>query len=356
MNDIVIRPPGGQLERPTRSAASDWPQEAVDFANELAALYPAGDPYPGIVGAWIARQKRTNTRQSYVRQFRTWDTYCRDTNNHPLQARFTLAEAFSRYLETAPTLRPVKGGHRGERAPTGPPLADTSRANLLSACSSFHAYAVRVRNDGIDPFALVNRPDIDPDYSPTKGSKESDTAKLLDAAYADGPRSYALFSVLYTMAMRLDMALGARVEKLTYDQGHRVLDVVVKGGRTVQKTVPPSTGHAIDILLAGRTEGLIFQTRTGNAMDKKNVWKLLRRIAAQAGVSNASTIHPHVLKHDAITHALKAPDAKLHHVQDFADHKDPRTTRRYDRRRGAHDSSPAYGVASRMVERRRDDD
>lgn len=357
MTDLVPRPSSGQLSTARRSPVNDWPPEARDFANELGALYPHGDPYPALAGAWIARQKRPNTRQTYVRQYRVWDEYCRESGTHPLEARFTLAEAFSRHLETAPTMRPVKGGRRGERAPTGPPRSDTTRANLLSACSSFHTYAVRARNDGIDPFALVARPDVDPDYSPTKGSTEAESARLLDAAYDDGPRSYALVSVIYTMAMRVDMTLSARVERLGHNEGHRVLDVITKGGRVVQKVVPPGTGHALDLYLDGRTTGVIFQTRTGKPLDPKYVWKLLRRLAAKAGIKNAETFHPHVLKHDALTHALAAPGAKLHHVQDFGDHKDPRTTRRYDRRRGALAASPAYGIAARLAEaRNRTDD
>ncbi|MDX3343737.1 tyrosine-type recombinase/integrase [Streptomyces sp. ME02-6979.5a] len=351
MTTLVPRP-SGQLAKATRSPVDDWPAEARQLADELAALYPDGDPLPAVAGAWIARQKRANTRQSYARQYKVWDQYAREAGTHPFEARFTLAEAFSRYLETAPTLVPVKGGYRGERAPTGPPRSDTSRANLLSACSSFHAYAVRARGKGADPFDLVARPDIDPDYSPTKGNTEDEAARLIDAAYEDGPRSYALVCVIYTMAMRLDMTLKAKVDKLGHSEGHRVLDVELKGGRHVLKPVPPETGHAIDVLLDGRTTGYIFQTRTGKPLDPKYVWKLLRRLAAAAGIKNAATFHPHVLKHDAITHALKAPGAKLHHVQDFADHKDPRTTRRYDRRRGALSSSPAYGVAARLAERR----
>lgn len=352
MGEIVVRPRAGELTTAVRSAVQDWPEEAVDFANELGALYPDGDPYPGMAGAWIARQRRTNTRQTYVRQYRTWDTYCRETRAHPLEARFTLAEAFSRYLETAPTMVPVKGGYRGERTPTGPPRSDATRANLLSACSSFHAYAVRARGEGIDPFALVARPEVDPDYSATKGSTEEESARLMDAAYDDGPRSYALVMAIYTMAMRMDMILKARTEDRAVDQGHRILKVVLKGGREKFKVVPPATDHAIDLYLGGRTTGVIFQTRNGKPLDPKYVWKLLRRLAAAAGIANADSFHPHVLKHDAVTHALKAPDAKLHHVQDFADHKDPRTTRRYDRRKDALDSSPAYGVAARLAARR----
>lgn len=350
-SEIVPRPHGGQITTAVRSPVDDWPPEARQLADELAALYPAGDPLPAIAGAWIARQKRTNTRRAYARQYRVWDQYAREAGTHPFDARFTLAEAFSRHLETAPTMQPVKGGRRGERAPIGPPRSDASRANLLSACSSFHAYAVRVRDTGIDPFALVERPDIDPDYSATLGSTEEETAQLIDTAYDDGPRSYALVMSIYTMAMRLDMILGARAEHRGHDRGHQVLKVTLKGGRVKYKVVPPATAHALDVYLDGRTTGVIFQTRTGKPLDPKYVWKLLRRLAAKAGIANAATFHPHVLKHDALTHALKAPDAKLHHVQDFGDHKDPRTTRRYDRRKDALDSSPAYRIAARVAER-----
>ncbi|NUP37022.1 MAG: tyrosine-type recombinase/integrase [Streptomyces sp.] len=351
MTEIAVRPTAGHLSTARRSPVDDWPPEARDFAAELAQHYPDGDPFPGLAGAWIARQKTRNTRTTYVRQFRVWEEYARTSGTHPLEARFPLAEAFSRYLETAPTMQPVKGGHRGQKAPTGPPRSDTARANLLSACSSFHTYAVRARGDGADPFSLVARPDIDPDHSDTQGSTEEESALLLAAAAEDSPRAYALLLAMYSMALRLDSALAARVEDLGYDKGHRTLNVRLKGGRRKTKPIPPATGHALDVYLGGRTTGPLFQTRTGNPLDPKYVWKLVRRLAALAGIANAATFHPHVLKHDAVTHALDDPTAKLHHVQDFADHKDPRTTRRYDRKKGRLDSSPGYGLAARLAER-----
>ena len=350
MTEIVVRPHAGQLGTAVRNAVDDWPEEAVDFANELAAHYPAGDPLPALAGAWIARQKTRNTRATYVRQFRVWEQYARATGKHPLEASFPLAEAFSRYLEAAPTMRSVKGGKRGEKAPVGPPRSDSARANLLSACSSFHAYAVRARGDGSDPFELVVRPDLEQADSATRGSTEEESALLLAAARADSPRAYALLLAMYSMALRLDSALSARVEDLGYDQGHRTLNVRLKGGRRKRKAVPPAAGHALDLYLDGRTTGPLFQTRAGNQLDPKYVWTLVRRLADKAGIKNAATFHPHVLKHDAVTHALAAPGAKLHDVQDFADHKDPRTTRLYDQKKGRLDSSPGYGIAARLTE------
>lgn len=354
--EIELRPTAGQLATTAHDPTADWPEEAITFARELADHYPDGDPFPGVAGAWVARQKTANTRRTYVRQFRVWEEYARISANHPMQARFPLAEAFSRYLETAPTMQAVKGGRRGEKAPTGKPRSDTARANLLSACSSFYAYAVRAKAVEIDPFALVPRPDIDPDYSDTEGSTEEETARLLAAARTDSPRTYALFLAIYTMALRVDSALGAHVEDLGYDKGHRTLNVRLKGGRRKKKAVPPPTGHAIDLYLNGRTDGPLFATRNGNPLDPSYVWRLARRLAARANLPNAATFHPHVLKHDAVTHALDDPNSKLHIVQDFADHKDPRTTRRYDRRRNRLSSSPGYGIAARLAELLDDDE
>ncbi|NUR01396.1 MAG: tyrosine-type recombinase/integrase [Streptomyces sp.] len=355
-SEIELRPTGRQLATTVHRPTDDWPEEALGLAEDLAAHYPAGDPFPTVAGAWIARQKTRNTRRTYARQFRVWEEYARSTGAHPLTAGFPIAEAFTRYLETAPTLRPVKGGRRGELAPTGKPRDDASRANLLSACSSFHKYAVRARAAEFDPFALVPRPEVDPDYSDTEGSTEEETARLLAAARAHSPRSYALLLAMYSMALRVDSALGAMVEDLGYDKGHRTLNVRLKGGRRKIKAIPPATGHAIDLYLNGRTTGPLFQTRNGNPLDPANVWKLVRRLATQAGLPHANTIHPHVLKHDAVTHALDDPKAKLHIVQDFADHKDPRTTRRYDRRRNRLASSPGYGITARMAELLDDED
>jgi hypothetical protein len=50
---------------------------------------------------------------------------------------------------------------------------------------------------------------------------------------------------------------------------------------------------------------------------------------------------PHSLRHSAITFALDA-GASLRDVQDYAGHKDPRTTRRYDHSRDSLDRNAAY--------------
>ena len=69
---------------------------------------------------------------------------------------------------------------------------------------------------------------------------------------------------------------------------------------------------------------------------------------APPGVGAWEQVSPHSLRHSAITFALDA-GASLRDVQDYAGHKDPRTTRRYDHSRDSLDRNAAYAVAAYLA-------
>jgi integrase/recombinase XerD len=77
-------------------------------------------------------------------------------------------------------------------------------------------------------------------------------------------------------------------------------------------------------------------------MSTTNAFRAVRKLARDAGVTKHVT--PHTLRHTAATLAL-AGGAPLHKVQDMLGHADPRTTRRYDRTRGALDGHAPYTLA-----------
>ena len=79
-----------------------------------------------------------------------------------------------------------------------------------------------------------------------------------------------------------------------------------------------------------------------------HLWELVRRLARTAGVNAWGQLSPHSLRHSAITFALDAGVA-LRDVQDYAGHKDPRTTRRYDHSRDSLDRNAAYTVAAYLA-------
>lgn len=75
--------------------------------------------------------------------------------------------------------------------------------------------------------------------------------------------------------------------------------------------------------------------------------RALTALAAGAGIPGAARVTPHALRHAAITLALDA-GVPLHEVQDFAGHRDPRSTRRYDRARGRLDRHASYALAAHL--------
>lgn len=342
--------PAAEVSTARHDPRDDWPAEARALRDELADVYGDTDPLPDLAGAWIARQRSANTRKAYAHRFRAWESYARSAGVHPLEARLPLADAYARHIETAPTRVRAKGGRPGETTPTGQPLSPSGRAQALSAAGSFYVYASRIGAVPADPFAAVPRPDIDPDHSSTEGLTPDETARLLQAARDHAARSYALVALLYLLGPRVDEILALDVGQLGYDRGHRTLPLRRKGGRVQAVPVPPLALDALVTYLDGRVDGPLFITTSGRRWSEPEVWKHLRVLARRADLPQASSIKPHALRHGFITDGLDA-GVPLHEMQDAAGHRDPRTTQRYNRRRGRLDGHPAYKMAAAMAER-----
>ena len=349
MTALVPRQPG-TLSTARHDPRDDWPDEAKALRDRLAELYGDDDPLPTVAGAWIARQRSQHTRRAYARNFLRWEDYARTASIHPLQAKLPLADAYNNHLTSAPTMRRVKGGRPGETAPIGPPLSDSGRAQALAACGSFYTYAVRVQAIGSDPFASVLRPRIDPDHSPTEGLLPEETAALIETARQHDPRSYALVTLLYLLGPRIDELLSLNVDQLGYDRGHHTLPLRLKGGKRKAAPLPPLAYDALRTYLGDRADGPLFVTATGRRWSEPEVWKHLRVLARKAGIPQADSIKPHVLRHAFITDNL-ADEVPLERVQDAVGHSDPRTTQRYNRRRRQLDDHPAYGLAAKLSAR-----
>ncbi|MFF9483040.1 tyrosine-type recombinase/integrase [Streptomyces sp. NPDC014733] len=351
---LAPRDARGTLATVHRDPRDLWPEHARKLYDHLVGLYGADDALPTLAGGWIAHQRSANTQKSYARGFKVFEEFAREHGAHPMAVKFGLADTFRLHLETAPTWVRVKGGRPGEMTRTGKPYSEASRANALSAASSFFGYLDKVSDDGVkNPFDAVQRPYIDPDYSPTPGYTEQEwhtllrTARDHHRAAAYRARAYALLLMLYTLCLRIDSLLNARVEDLGYDKGHHVLLLEkMKGGGRKKKPIPPVAWDALQTYLAGRTDGWLFQTASGGRLDEPAVWRLLHSLAKRAGLTPRGA---HGVKGDAVTHALEKPNARPDKVQRWADHKDSRTTQRYNRRKELLDDSPGYGLGADLA-------
>lgn len=157
-------------------------------------------------------------------------------------------------------------------------------------------------------------------------------------------------SLLAYNGVRIDEALSADVGDYTHQRGHRVLRIVRKGGRTATEPLAPPTVRALDAYLETDhpASGPLFLDRTETTrLAYTTASAQIRRLAGKAGIPAAAQITPHSLRHTFVTESLAA-GVPLQDVQDAAGHRDPRTTRRYDRSRHNLDRHPTYVLATHL--------
>jgi integrase/recombinase XerD len=190
---------------------------------------------------------------------------------------------------------------------------------------------------------------------------------LLAAADRDGGRcrlrNAAAIRLLLHNALRVDEVLGADIADLGVDRGHQVLTVLGKGNRRAKVALSPATLAVLHTYLdtraaatAGRSAGAgwrgmtgpLLATSSGGRMRPSQLWELVRRLAAAAGIADWDRLSAHSLRHTGITMALDA-GVPLRDVQDYARHRDARTTRRYDHSRDSLDRSAVYAVAAYLA-------
>lgn len=306
--------------------------ELVLAGNVVPAI--PGEPDDELRGAtagWLFGLRSIHTRNAYRRdllgispagmpaEMKTpaWLPWCSLHGLDPLAARKRHVAAYAAVLEA--------DGH-----------SPGTRARKLSVISSWYDYLIGDEITDRNPAKKTGRPNIDRDVSPATGLSRSEMDALLDQAAADSLRAYALISLLYFGAFRVGSVLQATIGDLGWDQGEQTLRLVVKGGTERRPVIEQAAADALDAYLENRGESSdsspLFATRSGAALIEQDVWRLIRRLARQAGIKSWAKLNPHSLRHTHITHALDA-EVPLNIVQETAGHKDSRTTLRYDRAR-----------------------
>ena len=178
------------------------------------------------------------------------------------------------------------------------------------------------------------------------GLDRNEVGALLVAAGLGAANEHALISLLAINGLRVSEALGADIEALGLERGHRTLTVLRKGAKIVTIPLAPRTARAIDLAIGERLDGPIFLRPDGQRLDRHGAGRIVRRVARRAGIDKP--IGPHTLRHAFITAALDA-GVPLRDVQEAASHADPRTTMGYDRARVSLDRHATYIVAAYLA-------
>ena len=294
----------------------------------VSALLAVPPELDRAAGAHLSRYRGTSRvhTESDLRVFFLW---CQERQLAPLSARRHDLELYLRRLQDVRRFK----------------LSTVSRR--LSVVAGFYRTCVI---DGVlehSPAEYVRRPTVPPE-SPTLGLTHLQFEAMLTAARESGnPFDFALVCLLGLLGLRIFETVGADIEDLGEEHGHRVLRVRGKGGKVVLVPLPPAVSRAVDRAAAERLVGPLLLNRRGTRMDRHAATRRLRSLAAVAGV-RLPRMHPHMLRHTFVTTMLDA-GVDLRDVQIAARHADPRTTMRYDRARKNLDRHPNYILAAYMA-------
>jgi len=315
--------------------------------SALPALSPAGQTKPPTVierladipeeEIWLAKQKSARTRRAYR-----------------LDVRHFMAT-----LGIAGTDELRQVDHRAviawERA-----MRETQRAapstirRRLSALSSLFKHLVRHGHAAKNPVREIERPAINRDEGSTLAFSKAQARQLLDAPPAEkstndeavphieGLRDRAILSVGLQVGLRRAEIAALTVGDLHQNRGYDSLRVTRKGGRRDALAINPQTAARLRAYLehaghGGDIDGPLFRPLRHNgkatlrrrAMDPDAIDRVVRKYAASLGLTRGYSAHS--MRATFITTALEN-GAQLEDVQKAAGHRDPSTTKLYDRR------------------------
>jgi integrase/recombinase XerD len=277
---------------------------------------------------WLASQKSARTRRAYrldVQHFmRTLDIA---TAAELRQADHRAVITWERHM------REVEG------------VAPSTIRRRLAALSSLYKHLVRHGHAGRNPVAEVVRPAINRDEGSTLAFSKAQARKILDAPAEDtvaGLRDRAILSVGLQVGLRRAEIAALKVGDLHQNRGYDSLRVTRKGGRRDALAINPQTAARIRSYLeladhAGDIDGPLFRPLRHNGkrqderrhMDPDAIDCVLRKYAGVLGLDRGYSAHS--MRATFITTALEN-GAQLEDVQKAAGHRDPSTTKLYDRR------------------------
>lgn len=212
-------------------------------------------------------------------------------------------------------------------------ISTRSRARELAALRQFYGY---LRDEGrvkANPADRVEPPEIRrtlPDFLTVEEIRQ-----LFNVFDEDDPyeiRDRAIFEMMYSSGLRISEACMLRFPDV--DMNNLMITVRGKGGR--ERLVPFGEQSRIvladylknsrEVILRDRESEFMFISKKGEGLNRKSVWRLLKKYIARTGITK--TVTPHTFRHSFATHLIEN-NADLRSVQELLGHLDISTTQIY---------------------------
>jgi integrase/recombinase XerD len=162
-----------------------------------------------------------STRVGYAADLRLFADWCHEAKLNLFIVRRAHLELYGRWLEETGRMR-------------------STVARRLSTLASFYKYAEQEDLVHRNPALNVRRPKVDYE-SRTLGLDRNELGAFLVQAGIGSARDHALASLLALNGLRISEGLGADVEDLDFERGHRTLKIVQQGRQAGHD--PAGTAH-----------------------------------------------------------------------------------------------------------------
>ena len=227
------------------------------------------------------------------------------------------AHALIRFLQGAAPSRTLLAAYREELASRHRPQTVNAKLSAVNAYLRFLG-----REDCRQRFLSVQRRAFIDEEKELTGREYR---RLIAAAGARGNRRLGL--LIETLG-----ATGIRVRELhaiTVESARRGRAEIALKGKVRVILLPARLRQKL--LRYAKTRkiqaGCIFRTRSGQALDRSNIWRDMKRLAAAADVAR-SKVFPHNLRH-LFARSYYAIEKDLAHLADILGHSSVETTRIY---------------------------
>lgn len=209
----------------------------------------------------------------------------------------------------------------------------SSVGRRLSVFRRFYRWAIRESLVQADPTVRMDAPRQRQRLPKTLTEYQVDS--LLDAPDVDEPigmRDRAMLELMYASGLRVSELVQLKSVYVSLADG--VLRITGKGskerlvpfGAQASEWLTRYSSYARGDILDGLSSDALFVTGRGGPMTRQMFWKLIKKYAIKAGITQP--LSPHTLRHAFATHLLNH-GADLRVVQMLLGHSDISTTQVY---------------------------
>jgi len=212
-------------------------------------------------------------------------------------------------------------------------LTDNSISRGLVTIKMFYKFMVMEGKISRNPMSSINTPKLQQRLPEVLhyGAIEK-MLQTPDCNKKLGVRDKAILELMYATGARVSEVASIKVDWINLDYGY----VRCQGKGSKQRIVPLGAAavgsvrkylqEVRPLLSKGKDDEILFLSRTGRMLRRKNIWELVKKYALL--VSTKSNISPHTLRHSFATHLLEG-GADLRSVQEMLGHANISTTQIY---------------------------